>query len=98
MRPWPRGTRRAHGCGCCRRARDPSKSGRPRRPCAVAAVLAELETSAALYEVRAPRAGWIEALPYKLGERPPAGAPVVVMLAEGTRTRESTCPSRSAPA
>lgn len=48
------------------------------------AVLAELETSAALYEVRAPRAGWIEALPYKLGERPPAGAPVVVLLAEGT--------------
>jgi HlyD family secretion protein len=28
------------------------------------AVLAELETSAALYEVRASRAGWIEALPY----------------------------------
>ena len=48
------------------------------------AVLAELETSAALYEVRASRAGWIEALPYKLGERPPAGAPVVVLLAEGT--------------
>ncbi len=48
------------------------------------AVLAELETSAALYEVRAARAGWIEALPYKLGERPPAGAPVVVLLAEGT--------------
>lgn len=47
------------------------------------AALAELETSAALYEVRAPRDGWIEALPYKLGERPPAGAPVVVMLAEG---------------
>ena len=48
------------------------------------AVLAELETSAALYEVRAPRAGWIEALPYKLGERPPTGAPVVVLLAVGT--------------
>jgi HlyD family secretion protein len=48
------------------------------------AALAELETSAALYVVTAPRAGWIEALPYKLGERPPAGAPVVVMLAEGT--------------
>jgi HlyD family secretion protein len=47
------------------------------------AALAELETSAALYEVRAPRDGWIEALPYELGERPPAGAPVVVMLAEG---------------
>ena len=48
------------------------------------AALAELETSAALYEVRAPRAGRIEALPYELGERPPARAPVVVMLAEGT--------------
>lgn len=48
------------------------------------AALEELETSAARYEVRAPRAGWIEALPYEPGERPPAGAPVVVMLAEGT--------------
>ncbi len=48
------------------------------------AAVAELETTAARYEIRAPRAGWIEALPYKLGERPPAGAPVVVMLAEGT--------------
>ncbi len=47
------------------------------------AALAELETSAALYSVRAPRDGLIEALPYKLGERPPAGAPVVVMLADG---------------
>jgi len=48
------------------------------------AALAELETSAALYEVHAPRAGRIEALPYELGERPPARAPVVVLLAEGT--------------
>jgi HlyD family secretion protein len=47
------------------------------------AALAELETSAALYSVLAPRDGLIEALPYKLGERPPAGAPVVVMLADG---------------
>lgn len=47
------------------------------------AALAELETSAALYSVLAPRGGLIEALPYKLGERPPAGAPVVVMLADG---------------
>jgi HlyD family secretion protein len=47
------------------------------------AVLAEVQTSAARYEVVAPRAGRIEALPYKLGERPPAGAPIVVMLAEG---------------
>jgi len=47
------------------------------------AVLAELQTSAARYAVTAPRAGRIEALPYKLGERPAAGMPVVVMLAEG---------------
>jgi HlyD family secretion protein len=33
--------------------------------------------------MRAPRDGRVEALPYKLGERPPTGAPVVVMLADG---------------
>jgi HlyD family secretion protein len=48
------------------------------------AAFAELETTAARYVVHAPRPGTIEALPYKLGERPPAGAPVVVMLADGT--------------
>lgn len=48
------------------------------------AALEELETSAAQYVVRAPRAGTIEALPYESGERPPAGAPVVVMLADGS--------------
>jgi HlyD family secretion protein len=47
------------------------------------AALVELQTSAARYVVTAPRAGRIEALPYKLGERPAAGMPVVVMLAEG---------------
>jgi HlyD family secretion protein len=47
------------------------------------AALAELETSAARYAVRAPRNGRVEALPYKLGERPAAGAPVVVLLADG---------------
>lgn len=47
------------------------------------ASLAELETAAARHEVRAPRDGRVEALPYKLGERPPGGAPVVVMLADG---------------
>jgi HlyD family secretion protein len=46
------------------------------------ASLAELETSAARYEVRAPRAGRVEALPYEQGERPPSGAPVVVLLAD----------------
>lgn len=48
------------------------------------AALAEVQTSAARYVVAAPRAGRIEAIPYKLGERPFAGAPVIVMLAEGT--------------
>ena len=35
------------------------------------------------YSIRAPRAGLVEALPYELGERPPVGAPLVVMLADG---------------
>lgn len=47
------------------------------------AALAELQISADRYMVSAPRAGRIEAIPYKLGDRPPAGAPVIVMLAEG---------------
>jgi HlyD family secretion protein len=47
------------------------------------AALRELETSAVRYSVRAPRAGLVEALPYELGERPPAGAPVVVLLTDG---------------
>jgi HlyD family secretion protein len=45
--------------------------------------LAEVETVASRYFVRAPRSGMVEALPYKLGERPAAGGPVVVMLADG---------------
>lgn len=47
------------------------------------AVLAEVQVSASRYVVTAPRAGRIEAIPYKLGERPAAGAPVMVMLADG---------------
>jgi HlyD family secretion protein len=50
----------------------------------VQAALVELETSAARYVVKAPRAGRIEAIPYKLGERPAAGRPLIVMLADGT--------------
>jgi HlyD family secretion protein len=50
----------------------------------VQAALVELETSAARYVVKAPRAGRIEAIPYKLGERPAAGTPLIVMLADGT--------------
>lgn len=48
------------------------------------AALAEVQISATRYVVTAPRAGRIEAIPYKLGERPAAGVPVMVMLAEGT--------------
>lgn len=48
------------------------------------AALVELQTSAARYVIKAPRAGRVEAIPYKLGERPPAGAPLIVMLADGT--------------
>ena len=48
------------------------------------AALSELETTASRYVVQAPRAGVVEALPYELGERPPAGAPVAVLLADGT--------------
>ena len=47
------------------------------------AALAELQLSASRYVITAPRPGRIEAIPYKLGERPPAGAPVIVMLADG---------------
>ena len=48
-----------------------------------AAALAEIETVASRYTVTAPRAGIVEALPYKLGERPAAGRPVAVLLADG---------------
>jgi HlyD family secretion protein len=48
------------------------------------AALVELQTSAARYLVTAPRAGRIEAIPYKLGERPAAGSPLIVMLADST--------------
>jgi HlyD family secretion protein len=50
---------------------------------AARAQVAELELSLDRYTVRAPRDGAVDALPYKLGERPPKGAPVVVMLAGG---------------
>jgi HlyD family secretion protein len=47
------------------------------------AAVAELMVSAERYTVRAPRPGLIEALPYEMGERPPVGAPLVIMLADG---------------
>ncbi len=47
------------------------------------AALEEIATVASRYTVTAPRAGIVEALPYKLGERPAPGKPVAIMLAEG---------------
>jgi HlyD family secretion protein len=46
------------------------------------AAVQALEIDAARLVIQAPRNGFIDALPYKLGERPPQGAPVVVMLAD----------------
>ena len=48
------------------------------------AAFQEIRASAEQYTVHAPRAGRIEAIPYKLGERPPVAAPVIVMLADAT--------------
>jgi HlyD family secretion protein len=42
----------------------------------------EMELTDARLVVRATRSGTIDALPYKAGERPPRGAPVVVLLAD----------------
>ncbi len=46
-------------------------------------VVEQLELSEARLTVRAPRNGIVEALPFELGERPPAGAPIAIMLADG---------------
>jgi HlyD family secretion protein len=53
---------------------------------AARAAFAEAEAAlveARVHEVRAPRDGRVDALPYELGERPPAGAVLVVLLADG---------------
>lgn len=47
------------------------------------AAVEELRVRAARLEVRAPSAGRVDALPFELGERPPAGAVVAVLLAGG---------------
>jgi HlyD family secretion protein len=46
------------------------------------AVLADARVRLSRLEVRAPIAGWVDALPYELGERPPAGGVVAVLLAD----------------
>lgn len=47
------------------------------------AALAEVQAVADRYTVRAPRPGLVEALPYEVGERPAAGRPVALLLADG---------------
>jgi HlyD family secretion protein len=47
------------------------------------AALSRVQLLADRLVIRAPRAGAIDAIPYKLGERPPSGATVIVMLADG---------------
>ncbi len=47
------------------------------------AALADARIASARLEVRAPRAGRVDALPYEVGERPRPGAVVAVLLAEG---------------
>ena len=47
-----------------------------------AAALRALEIAAARLEVRAPRPGRVEVLPYEVGERPPPNATVAVMLSD----------------
>lgn len=45
--------------------------------------LRELQVGAERLLVRAPRSGLVEALPYEVGERPPVGHAVAVLLADG---------------
>lgn len=46
------------------------------------AMLREAQVQLGRLEIRAPAAGRIEALPFELGERPPAGAVVAIVLAD----------------
>ena len=48
-----------------------------------AAGAAQLDIERTRLDVTAPRAGIVDALPYELGERPPRGAPVAVLLGDG---------------
>jgi len=50
---------------------------------AAEAALVEARVHLDRLDVRAPRDGHVDALPFELGERPPAGAVVVVLLAAG---------------
>jgi HlyD family secretion protein len=69
-----------------RTARDSTRASRDAARAELAeaeAALAEARIHLERLEVRAPRDGHVDALPFELGERPPAGAVVVVMLAAG---------------
>jgi HlyD family secretion protein len=46
------------------------------------AAVADTNVRLSRLEVRAPTAGWVDALPYQRGERPPAGGVVAVLLAD----------------
>ena len=46
------------------------------------AALADAQVRLGRLEVRAPAAGWVDALPYELGERPPQGGVVAVLIAD----------------
>jgi HlyD family secretion protein len=48
---------------------------------AAEAALVEVEVQRGRLDIRAPQAGAVDALPFELGERPPEGAVVVVLLA-----------------
>ena len=48
------------------------------------AAVADARVRLARLEVRAPAAGWLDALPYEPGERPPAGGVVAVLLEDAT--------------
>ncbi len=47
---------------------------------AAAAAVTRLELTRARYDVRAPRAGRVDALPFKLGDQPPVGAVLLSLL------------------
>jgi HlyD family secretion protein len=61
-----------------RAARDAARAARAE----TAATLVEARVHADRLAVRAPRDAHVDALPYELGERPPAGAVVAVLLAD----------------
>jgi HlyD family secretion protein len=62
------------------------------------AALAELEVDLERMTVRAPRAGTIDALPFKVGDEPPAGAAVAVLLTDDAPFARVYVPAELRPA